>query len=310
MRALRPAVGVLLAVLLVAGQPAVAGAQARDADGDGMPNKWEAEHGLKPFDPSDADDDPDHDKLLNLSEYLHRGDPRNADTDADGLKDGAEVLTWQSLVDVPNQMIGRAGVSGRCPQTSAGHECKTRYLFAVLVVVKNRRGQIVAQTRTLINGRFALQGLAHGSYEVSTEAIAGAAAPAPLQARVPRRQGYPTVASFTFDDSNGPGVVGQATQGPTCPGPQREGEDCAAPLEGATIEVREGDENGPVVASVTTGSDGYYAFELSAGSYTLVATRMDGDGSFPIPPAPQAFTVFSNDTGPNLVDAHYDTGIR
>lgn len=40
-----------------------------DIDGDGMPNEWELQHGLDPYDPNDAHLDPDGDGLTNLQEY-------------------------------------------------------------------------------------------------------------------------------------------------------------------------------------------------------------------------------------------------
>jgi hypothetical protein len=62
-----------------------------DSDCDGMPDAWELAHGLNPYDPSDANLDPDGDGLTNLEEYRHRTDPHNPDTDGDGIPDGVEV---------------------------------------------------------------------------------------------------------------------------------------------------------------------------------------------------------------------------
>ena len=62
-----------------------------DSDGDGMPDYWENKFGFDPFDPSDADNDPDGDGLVNLDEYRHGTDPRNPDTDGGGVIDGDEV---------------------------------------------------------------------------------------------------------------------------------------------------------------------------------------------------------------------------
>ncbi|MBA4386957.1 MAG: hypothetical protein C0404_03185 [Verrucomicrobia bacterium] len=62
-----------------------------DTDGDGMPDKWEIDHGFNPLDPADAALDADGDCLSNLREYQHVTDPANPDSDGDGLTDGVEV---------------------------------------------------------------------------------------------------------------------------------------------------------------------------------------------------------------------------
>jgi hypothetical protein len=275
-----------------------------------MPDRWESRHGLDPADAGDAGRDPDGDNLVNVAEYQHHGDPHDPDTDADGLRDGGEVRKWQSLVDVPNQAVGRVWVAGRCPSSAPGNPCEVRPMFSVKVDVRTLDGIFVMETRTLVSGRFAFQNLKPGHYLIEALAVVGTESPGRMDLSVPRHQARPTKASITLADSNYRGAVGQATQAPTCPGPQREGEDCVEPLEGVTIEVREGDENGPQAAPPqTTGPEGYYAFRLDPGTYTLVAKKV-GDSNFPVPPGPQTFTVFVEDNGPNLVNADYDTGIR
>lgn len=62
-----------------------------DADGDGLPDWWEGEHGLDPSDPSDADLDSDGDGLSNLAEFRAGTCPTRSDTDGDGLPDAWEV---------------------------------------------------------------------------------------------------------------------------------------------------------------------------------------------------------------------------
>jgi hypothetical protein len=62
-----------------------------DIDGDGMPDSWEIAHGLDPFDPSDASQDPDRDALTNLDEFRAGTDPGNPDTDSDGWLDGEDA---------------------------------------------------------------------------------------------------------------------------------------------------------------------------------------------------------------------------
>jgi hypothetical protein len=92
-RASRPAL--LLAAGALALSSVVLTANAADAargdrDGDGMPNRWEARHGLDP-DRADAGRDRDRDGLSNLGEYRHGGDPADEDTDRDGDDDGDEI---------------------------------------------------------------------------------------------------------------------------------------------------------------------------------------------------------------------------
>jgi hypothetical protein len=62
-----------------------------DRDGDGIPDRIEAQNGLDPDDPSDALGDLDADGLTNLEEHERGTSLRSGDTDGDGLLDGAEV---------------------------------------------------------------------------------------------------------------------------------------------------------------------------------------------------------------------------
>ncbi|MCK5562420.1 MAG: Ig-like domain-containing protein, partial [Thermoplasmata archaeon] len=62
-----------------------------DSDDDGLPDWWEEQYGLKPFDSSDVFEDPDEDGLNNYQEYLNGTNPTNSDTDGDGMPDGWEV---------------------------------------------------------------------------------------------------------------------------------------------------------------------------------------------------------------------------
>ena len=72
-----------------------------DTDGDGMPDDWEIENGLNPYE-NDANSDFDGDGLLNIQEYQSNTDPQDPDSDGDGLLDGEEVhshLTDPNLID-------------------------------------------------------------------------------------------------------------------------------------------------------------------------------------------------------------------
>ncbi len=51
----------------------------QDTDADGMPDVWEADTHLRPNDPTDAGDDPDHDGASNLDEYRQETDPHSPD---------------------------------------------------------------------------------------------------------------------------------------------------------------------------------------------------------------------------------------
>ena len=68
----------------------------RDYDGDGMPNKWEFDHGLDPTTDKDKEQDPDNDGLSNIREYQNQTHPRVVDTDADGLTDYEEVDVYET----------------------------------------------------------------------------------------------------------------------------------------------------------------------------------------------------------------------
>lgn len=73
----------------------VDGTPGADSDSDGLPDGWEQDHGLN-VGANDSGADPDSDGLTHLEEFGANTDPALADTDGDGLNDGAEVKTAMS----------------------------------------------------------------------------------------------------------------------------------------------------------------------------------------------------------------------
>jgi uncharacterized protein (DUF1800 family) len=72
-----------------------------DADGDGLPQWWEIDSGLSDTNGGDVALDSDADGSTNTQEFARGTDPRRADTDGDGLKDGVETNTG-SYVNATN----------------------------------------------------------------------------------------------------------------------------------------------------------------------------------------------------------------
>jgi len=60
-------------------------ADPTDNDSDGMPDEWEALHGV-----SNPLADTDQDGLNNLAEFQQGSNPMHADSDGDGFYDGEE----------------------------------------------------------------------------------------------------------------------------------------------------------------------------------------------------------------------------
>lgn len=73
-----------------------------DSDGDGLPDGWEVRYNFDPLDPTGDNGpagDPDDDQFTNLEEYLHGTDPRNPDTDGDGIPDGIDPTPGKVVED-------------------------------------------------------------------------------------------------------------------------------------------------------------------------------------------------------------------
>jgi hypothetical protein len=82
---LSAALGLAAAALLTLAAPAM----ARDRNHDRIPDRWERAHHLS-LHVNQARRDQDHDGLDNRGEFLAGDNPRKADTDGDGIRDGAE----------------------------------------------------------------------------------------------------------------------------------------------------------------------------------------------------------------------------
>ncbi len=70
-----------------------------DSDGDGVYDWWEEQNGFDKNDPADAEDDFDQDGLTNKQEFIYNANPKERDTDNNGVSDGEEVEAGQSPID-------------------------------------------------------------------------------------------------------------------------------------------------------------------------------------------------------------------
>lgn len=89
-RSLAPLLLAALAMLAMLALPGMAAAKhARDRNHDRIPDRWEKRHHLS-LTVSQAGRDQDGDQLANRGEFLAGDNPRNADSDGDGVPDGEE----------------------------------------------------------------------------------------------------------------------------------------------------------------------------------------------------------------------------
>jgi hypothetical protein len=76
-----------LSALVLLAMPSLAG--AKDRNNDRIPDRWEKRHKLS-LEANQARLDQDHDRLRNRAEFLAGDDPRDSDSDDDGVVDGHE----------------------------------------------------------------------------------------------------------------------------------------------------------------------------------------------------------------------------
>lgn len=102
----------------------------KDSDGDGMSDAFEDAHGLDKYDPSDATADADGDGLTNLEEFLAGTEPRNDDTDGDGILDGVDdnPTVMDTYVTISVQVMPAEGGTVTCsqyePEVGAVVDCR------------------------------------------------------------------------------------------------------------------------------------------------------------------------------------------
>jgi hypothetical protein len=105
--------GVLAMLVLAA--PASASARHRDRNHDRISDRWEKSHKLS-LRVNQARRDQDHDGLRNRAEFRAHTDPRDADSDNDGIEDGQEhsgsVVSFDGTTLVVN-VFGSSPLTGK-----------------------------------------------------------------------------------------------------------------------------------------------------------------------------------------------------
>jgi hypothetical protein len=95
----------LIAMLALGALALPGAAAAKDRDRDGLPDRWEKRNGLSTKHSSGGRDN-DRDRVDNRNEYRERTRPRDADTDNDGKRDGAEDADRDKLRNAAEDATG------------------------------------------------------------------------------------------------------------------------------------------------------------------------------------------------------------
>jgi hypothetical protein len=108
----------------VASMAAIAApSQAKDRNHDGIPDKWERSHHLS-LKVNQARRDQDHDGLRNRAEFRAQTDPRDADSDNNGIPDGQEHAGTIGVISGENvtiNLFGGGSITGKVTaQTEIG----------------------------------------------------------------------------------------------------------------------------------------------------------------------------------------------
>jgi hypothetical protein len=162
---LAAALGALALVALTGG----AAARSTDRNHDRIPDRWEKRHHLS-LKVNQARRDQDRDRLRNRAEFLAGDDPRNDDSDGDGVRDGDEQAGTIASFDSSSgrlviDLFGADTVSGlvtadtRLECEGAGHHHHHRHRG------EDRRGRDDSGPGSSSSGRESEPGDDHGESE-------------------------------------------------------------------------------------------------------------------------------------------------